>query len=106
MLTKLRQWVELAVVIAIGLFLLFHFVISPKVPTFTLPGMPATKIDTREFQQGLQKILKGMEEQNKQINVLESEVRQLQNKTVSQDIPQALKETDVRRSMERLKEVW
>lgn len=106
MLTKLRQWVEIAIVIAIGLFLLFHFIISPKIPTVNFPGMPSVKVDTKEFQQGIQKVLKHIEDQNKQINNLESQIRQLQSKTTSEDIPHALSETDIRKSMNRMKEAW
>ena len=106
MMTKIRQWAEIIIVIAIAGLLLWHFVIKPQVPTFALPGMPSIKVDTKEFKDGIQKVLKHIETQNKQINDLESQIRQLQNKTSTETIPEALKETDVKKSVKRLREAW
>lgn len=93
-------------VIAIAGLLVWHFVIKPQVPAFSLPGMPSIKVDTKEFQQGINKVLSKIQDQNKQINDLESQIRILQNKTTSEVIPQALAEKDVRKSVNRMQEAW
>lgn len=103
-LHSIRQWLELALVVAVAGFLFIHF-LWPK-PQVTLPGGQVIKLDTKSFNSAVQDINKKMTEQSKKVNDLESAVRQQQSHTVEQDIPIALRETDIRKSVARMKEAW
>lgn len=105
LLHSIRQWFVLALVITIAGFLFIHFVLKPS-STITLPGGQVINLDSSSFKKSVDQILKKVDDQNKQINSLESSIRKLQNQTIQQDIPGALKETDIRRSVEKMKSSW
>ena len=106
MLTKLRQWGEFALVGGMILLVAYYiFFRPPKV--ITLPGGEKVKIlDNSSFLKSIEQKLKGLDDLNKKVNDLESLIRQQNQKMAEQEIPQALKETDVRRSVETMREAW
>jgi predicted DNA-binding antitoxin AbrB/MazE fold protein len=104
-LHSIRQWLELALVIAVAGFLFIHFVLKPP-QTVTLPGGQVINMDTKSFENGVKKILRKVDEQSKKINDLESTIRQIQTQTVTHDIPEAMAEKDIRKSIERMKAAW
>jgi hypothetical protein len=104
-LQPIRQWIEMALVIGIAIFLIVHFVLKPS-SIVTLPGGQVISTDTKSFNAAVKKILNNVEEQGKKVNELESTVRQQQTHTIEQDIPEALKEKDIVRSVARMKEAW
>lgn len=92
--------------IAVAGFLFIHF-LWPKTPTsVTLPGGTVIPLDTKGFTDSVKQILKKVDENGRKVNDLESAVRQLQTHTVEKEIPEALKETNVRASVERMKAAW
>jgi predicted DNA-binding antitoxin AbrB/MazE fold protein len=105
MIQSLRQWIELALVIAVAGFLFIHFVLKPP-QAVTLPGGQVINMDTKSFENSVNKILKKVDEQNKKINDLESTIRQLQAQTITRDIPEAMAEKDIQKSLERMKAAW
>ena len=104
-LHSIRQWIEIALVIAIAGFLFIHFILKPS-STVTLPGGQVINMDTSSFKASVNQILRKVEDQGKKVNELESTIRQRQAHTVEQDIPEALKEKDIVRSVARMKEAW
>ncbi len=105
-LHSIRQWLEIALIIAIAGFLFIHFLL-PKTPrTVTLPGGQVINLDTKSFNASVKQILKKVDDQGKKVNDMESQIRQQQIHTVEQEIPAALKETSIARSVATMKEAW
>jgi hypothetical protein len=105
LLHSLRQWFEIALVVAIAGFLFIHFVLSPP-KSITLPGGQVINLDTKSFNASVKEMLKKQDENGKKVNDLESQVRILQNDLSGKAIPTALKETNIRASVERMKAAW
>jgi hypothetical protein len=106
MLTKFRQWGEFTLVgLVILLIVYFIFFRPPKV--VTLPGGETVKIlDNSSFLKSIEQKLKGLDDLNKKVNDLESLIRQQNQRITEQEIPQALKETDIRKSVDRMRGAW
>jgi hypothetical protein len=105
LLHSLRKWFELALVITIAGFLFIHFVLKPS-STITLPGGQVINLDTSSFNNSVKQMLKKQDETNKKVNDLESTIRQLQSTAIGHDIPMALKETDIRKSVGGMLNAW
>ena len=63
-------------------------------------------MDTTSFNNAVKNILKKVDDQSKKINDLESTVRQLQSHTIEHDIPEALAEKNIDKSVNRMKGNW
>jgi hypothetical protein len=94
----------LFVIAGVG-FLFIHFVLKPP-STITLPGGQVINMDTTSFNNAVKNILKKVDDQSKKINDLESEVRKQHSQVIEHDIPEALKETDITKSIQRMKNAW
>jgi predicted DNA-binding antitoxin AbrB/MazE fold protein len=105
LLHSLRKWFELALVITIAGFLFIHFVLKPS-STITLPGGQVINVDTTSFNNAIKNILKKVDDQSKKINDLESEVRKQHSQVIEHDIPEALKETNITKSIQRMRASW
>ena len=104
-LHSIRQWLVLALVVAVAIMLFIHF--GLKAPgSVTLPGGQVINMDTSSFKASVNQILKKVEDQGKKVNDLESTIRQQQTHTIEHDIPEALKEIDMAKSVARMKEAW
>lgn len=104
LLKYLKYAVVIAIIISGIIFAAIHFWPIPR--QVTLPGGQVINLDTKSFNNSVQQILKKVDDQNKQVNNLESAVRQLQTHTVTQEIPAALKETSIARSVATMKGAW
>lgn len=105
-LRSIWRWLLVALALAIAAFLFIHF-LWPKTPPFvTLPGGQTINMDTKGFTDGVKQVLKKVEEQNRKINSLESTIRQEQSHLTEEKIPEALKETDIRKSVQRMVDAW
>jgi len=105
MIKSIYKPLIIILLITVAGFLFIHF-LWPKTPSVTLPGGTVIPLDTKGFTDSVKQILKKVDENGKKVNNLESAVRQLQTHTVEQEIPQALKETNIRASVERIKAAW
>jgi len=106
MLQKFRQWGEFALVGLIILLVVYFIFFRPS-KIVTLPGGETVRIlDNSSFLKSIEQKLKGLDDLNKKVNNLESLIRQQQSHTIENDIPEALKEKDIVRSMQRMKEAW
>jgi len=106
MLQKIRQWGEFALVGGIILLVVYFIFFRPS-KVVTLPGGETVRIlDNSSFLKSIEQKLKGLDDLNKKVNNLESLIRQQNQKMAEQEIPQALKETDIRRSAERMRDAW
>ena len=105
LLHKIRQWLEIGLVILIVGFLVYHFILKSS-PTITLPGGQVINMDTTSFNNAVKNILKKVDDQSKKINDLESEVRKQHSQVIEHDIPEALKETNISKSVARMKAAW
>ena len=102
-LQSIFKWLVLAALVAGAGFLFIHF-LYPK-PQVTLPGGQVINLDTKSFNSAVNSILQKQNENGKKVNDLESEIRRLQGQ-VGTDIPVALRETDIRKSVERMRAAW
>lgn len=107
LLQSIWKWLILALVIACAGFLFIHF-LWPRPPIIVpLPNGGSVNLsDNKAYNNSVQQIDKKITEQGKQINILESTVRKYQSHLIDQDIPVALKETNIRKSIDRMKEAW
>ena len=102
-LQSIFKWLVLAALVAGAGFLFIHF-LWPK-PQVTLPGGQVINLDTKSFNSAVQQMLKKQDENGKKVNDLESEIRRLQGQ-VGVDTSAALRETDIRKSVERMRAAW
>ena len=105
MLNSLRRWIQIALVVAVAAFLFIHFVLKPS-PEIKLPTGQTIKLDTSSFNKAVNQILKKQNEQGKKLNDLESSIRQQQSHLVEEEIPSALKQKDIRKSVEIMLNAW
>jgi hypothetical protein len=103
-LHKIRQWLEIALVILIAAFLVYHFILKPS-PTITLPGGQVINMDTTSFNNAVKQMLKKQQESNQKVDDLRGEIFQLQN-SMQMAIQQASKETDIRKSVQGMLDSW
>ncbi len=104
-LHSIRQWLVLALVVAVAVMLFIHF--GLRAPgSVTLPGGQVVGMDTASFKASVNQILKKVEAQDNKVNELESVIRQTNTQVIEREIPVALKETDVVKSVARMKEAW
>ena len=104
----LALWKPAAVILVIAVlaFLFIHYFLKPTPPVVTLPGGQVINLDTKSFNNSVNQINKKIDEQGKKVNDLESTIRQQQNTFVEKQIPAALKETSIARSVASMKEAW
>ena len=106
MLTKFRQWGEFIIIIGIILLVVYFIFFRPS-KVVTLPGGETVRIlDNSSFLKSIEQKLKGLDDLNKKVNDLESLIRQQNQKMAEQEIPQALHETDIRKSVEIMQGAW
>jgi cell shape-determining protein MreC len=104
-LHSIRQWLEVALVVAIAIFLLFHFVLN-KTPSVTLPGGQVINMDTKSFNNAVKDIQQKITDQNKKMNDLESTIRQKNTEVVTKEIPAALAEKNITVSVNTMLAAW
>jgi len=102
---SIRRWLELAAVIFIVGFLLYHFVFKPSSPIIPTSFGPIN-VDTSAFKKSVDQLLQKQADTTKKLTDLEAAIKQQQTTTVQTEIPQALKETDIDKSVERMKDAW
>jgi cell shape-determining protein MreC len=105
-LHKIRQWLEIALVIALAVFVYIHFIVNKNPASVTLPGGQVINMDTKSFTNAVNAINKQIADQSKQINNLESTIRQLNTQAITHDIPAALAEKDVKVSVNTMLGAW
>jgi len=106
MLTKLRQWGEFALVGGIILLVVYFIFFRPS-KIVTLPGGQTVKIlDNSSFLKSIDQKLKKLDDLNKKVNDLESLIRQQNQGMIEREIPEAMKETDIRKSVDRMRDAW
>jgi hypothetical protein len=93
---SIRQWLEIMAVIAIAIF----------IGIWIFNHLPFIEGKLQDNSGNIQDLTDRQEESIKKINDLESMIRKLQTHTTDVDIPQALSEKDIDKSMQRLQENW
>ncbi len=106
LLHSLRKWIEFALVIGVILLVVYFIFFRPP-RVVTLPGGERVKIlDNSSFLKSIEQKLKKLDDLNQKINDLESVIRQQNQGMVEREIPEAMKETDIRKSVDRMKDAW
>jgi len=105
-LHALRKWIEFALVVGVILLVVYYIFFRPP-HIVTLPGGETVKIlDNSSFLKSIEQKLKKLDDLNQKINDLESVIRQQNQGIVEREIPEAMKETDIRNSVERMRDAW